>query len=151
MTFQIIIVLGLIFLLNGCFHIGSGTVIKISGVTQLEYENIKKDIRKSVTQLNPPMDCDSDESFKTNRDTGELICEYGNLYTEVSENNASVVYAGGTEFWIPIGKEIISDQHQEIQKLFVSLAMKYKKLYPYSTVEVIFYHQDLPKEGRKLF
>ncbi|WP_299854001.1 hypothetical protein [Sulfurimonas sp.] len=149
MIYKVIMALGLMFILNGCFTIVSSTEIKINKVTKDEYEQIKKDIRDRVTALNPAFDCDSDDRWKANRDNGELICNHGMLYTEMHENNVSVVYATAPAFWIPT-KEIITDEHKKMQKLFLKLAKKYKQKYKDSTVEIIFYHTDLPKGGKQL-
>lgn len=148
MIYRVLMIFGVIFTLNGCFHVGSSTEIIINDVTKIEYEKIKKDVRNRVTALNPPFDCESDKEYwKANREKGELICNNGTLYTEMNENNVNIIYSGGTEFWVPT-KMIITNEHKKIQKLFLELASKYKK--KYKNVSLIFYHNDLPKEGRKL-
>lgn len=157
MIYRLIFTLGLIFTLTGCFRIGSTTKILIKNSTKSEYEEIKKEILNIITTLNPPFDCSYDnESWKANRDDGELICmrNFGNLYTELDQNSIKIVYNGEYNFLIPtielIKKEIITEEHKKIQKLFLQLAENYHKKYKNSTVEVRFYHTDLSKGGRQL-
>ncbi|WP_428025389.1 hypothetical protein [Arcobacter sp.] len=132
-------------------NVTSGTEIRINNVTQVEYDEMKKDFRIMITNLNPPFDCEFDKKYwKADRDSGELICQdynYNHIYMEMKENNISIYYGGSTSFGLPT-KMIITDEHKKIQKIFLNLATKYKK--KYKDVKVIFYHRDLPKEGKRL-
>ena len=148
MIFKFIIIFGLSLTINGCFNVGSGTEIIINGITQEQYEEVKKDTRNNAMKLNPPLDCDSIDASKIYRKENQLVCDYGSLYTNISENNVSIVYAGGTGFWIPTN-EIITDKHKKIQKLFIQMAKKYKKIYK-KDVNVIFYHDDILPDGKRI-
>ncbi len=167
MIYKILMIFGIIFSFSGCFSIGSGTSIEIQGLTQSEYEQIKEDIRDVITKLNPPYDCEfNKEIWQENRNAGQLIChdtsryqsdrEAGSITVYQDDNNMTVIAFGDSHrFWIPtqefIVKEIITEEHQKIQKLFLILAAKYKKEYSYSRVEVIFYHHDIAGDSRKIF
>ena len=152
MIYRLIMIIGIIVTLTGCFRVSSGTEIKINNVTQVEYKDIKEDVEDIITKLEPPFDCEYDKKYwKANRDNGELICRgdpLANIYVDIKEKNISLFYNGTYAFWMPT-KEIITDEHNKMQKLFLELATKYKR--EYEDVEVIFYHHDLPKEGRKIF
>lgn len=148
MISRIIILLGIIFSLSGCFYIGSSTIIKIGGLGNSEYEFIKQDIRNTIKELNLTFDCDSDnETWGPNREKGELICNNSSLYVEMQDGYVNIAYIGSGSFWIPT-KEIITNEHKRMQKIFLELAKKYK--IKYKDVSLYFYHDSLPKEGRKL-
>lgn len=160
-------IFGIAFILSGCFSIGSGTSIEVQGLTQSEYAQIKEDIRGVITTLNPPYDCEyNEEMWQENRDAGQLIChdtssyrsnrEEGGITVSMDDNNMTIIAFGDSHrFWIPtqefIVKEIVTKEHQEMQKLFLTLAAKYKKEYPHSKIEVIFHHHDILGDSRKLF
>ena len=154
MIYKSILIVCLVFILNGCFRVSSGTQIKIDNLTQVEYTQIKKDVQNIATTFKPPFDCQYDEKYwKANREKGQLICmgdPIGDIFTDMTKKVIRIDYSGTYAFWIP-KKEIITDEHKKIQKLFLELAKKYKKRYPKSVIEVIFRHHDLAKDGRKLF
>lgn len=145
---KLILLLNLLFILNGCFHVSSGTVLTIYSNTELDYKEISEDIRSNIIKFNTSFDCHSNEASTRYQKKDQVICNYGTLYTENNRNSINVIFSGGSEFWIPT-KEIITDEHKQIQKLFLKLGLKYKK--KYKDVKVIFYHDDLPKEGKRLF
>ena len=133
-------------------YVPSSTKIQIVDVMPIEYTEIKKDVLSVITNLNSPFDCEFDKKYwQENRDSGELICQDNTgseLYMGLYDNNISIIYSGGDSFWFPTNEKI-TNEHKTMQILFIKLASKYKYEYK-KDVRVIFYHRDLPKEGRKL-
>lgn len=147
-----VVLLIIIFSYVPFMYVPSSTAIKIVDANQKQYEEIKKDIRQVVTNLTPPFDCEYGQK-ELGYTPDELIAchlyNYGTIYISKEDNNVKISYSGGTSFLLPTNEKI-SDEHKEMQQLFLKLGAKYKKQYQ-KDVKVIFYHSDLPKDGRRLF
>lgn len=134
-------------------YISSATEIKINNVIEKDYDEMKQDVKVLITKLNPPFDCEFDKKYwKANRDSGDLICQdqnYNDLYMGMKDSNISIYYDGGASFLLPT-KEKITDEHKMIQGVFLGLGYYLQKKYN-QDVKVIYYHRDLPNEGKVLF
>lgn len=136
-------------------NVVSSTIIQIDNVNQDEYKKIKQDIEGFITNLDKPMnfDCEFDnEMWKGNRENGDLICRsvyFGRLSVSIKNNNINIGYSGTSSFWIPT-EGVISDQHKVMQGILLGLGYHFQQKYN-KDVKVIFYHKDLPEEGKQLF
>jgi hypothetical protein len=143
--------LGLMLILNGCFHVDSSTEMKITKVSNKDFEEIKKEIKCIAnTFIRSDYDCEHEkDEFDIKDDILYCYGYYGIIHVTYKNKSVFIKYGGAHSFWIPT-KEVITDEHKKIKKLFVKLAKKYHKKYPTSTIKVVFYHNDLPEDGKKL-
>jgi hypothetical protein len=136
-------------------NVVSSTIIQIDNVNQDEYKKIKQDIEDFITNLDKPMkfDCEFDnEVWKSYRDKGNMMCRsvyFGDIYMDMKENIVEITYSGTSSFWIPT-EGVISDQHKVMQGILLGLGYHFQQKYN-KDVKVIFYHRDLPEEGKRLF